>query len=219
MRNHPIRLIAILVLIVGAIAASVIHRSFAPQGRAPEATPLPTLSEGHAVPSHDFLALLVRATPDPNTGPAPTKAPEIALDAGPLSWEKQLQEILQDPPSSEKGAQLLTLLPSLPEEAYGPATEQALDWLADADYTNAALPLLLNVNTHGAVLAELYRDIVERPAMLSLPALLTIARTAEHPYAGPAHETLATLMGEDLATDWVGWDAAVRQRLAAEPPR
>src|SRR3954452_3375301 len=199
MRTHPIRLIAILVLVVGGIGASIIHRSFVPNGASPESTRAPTLSEGHTVPSHDFLSLLVHPTPDPNTGAAPAKAPEIALDAGPLTWEKQLQDILQDPPSSEKAAQLLALLPSLPEEAYGPATEQALDWLADADYTNAALPLLLNTNNHGAVLAEPYREIADRPAMLSLPALLTIARTPEHPYAGPAHDTLATLRGEDLA--------------------
>src|SRR4051794_38240170 len=102
MRTHPIRLIAVLVLIVGAIAVSIIHRSFLPKSRGPEPTPAPTLSEGHAAPSHDFLSLLVRATPDPNAGPAPAKPPEIALDAGPLTWEKQLQEILQDPPSSEK---------------------------------------------------------------------------------------------------------------------
>lgn len=218
MRNHPLRLIAILVLVLGALAAIIFHGSFRPKRHAPEPVPAPTLSEGHAVPSHDFLTLLVHPTPDPN-GAAPAKAPDVALDAGPLTWEKQLEAILQEPPSSEKGAQLLALLPSLPEEAYGPATEQALDWLSDADYTNAALPLLLNANTHGAILAELYRDIVDRPAMLSLPALLTIARTPEHPYAAPAHETLATLMGEDLANDWVSWDAAVRQRLAAEPAR
>jgi hypothetical protein len=127
-----------------------------------------------------------------------------------------LTDILQDPgPDNLKGPRLLALLPSLPEEAYGPATSQALDWLQDADYAAAALPLLLDVHTHGAVQSELFRDLMDRPVAISLPALLTIARTPEHPYATSARDDLALMLGEDLDANWVAWDEAIKQRLAS----
>lgn len=220
MTPRAIRITIKVVLAAGAVVAIFVHRSLQPEPRpvAAQPTPPPLRSEVQAAPNRNLLALLVHATPAPTgSGAAPAKSPELKLEPGFLTWEKQLQAVLQEPPSSEKGAQLLALLPTVPEEAYAPVTEQALDWLADTDYTNAALPLLLNANTHGAVLAELYRDIIEhRPPGLSLPALLTIARTPEHPYAGAAHETLAALMGEDLATDWNAWESAIKHRIAAE---
>jgi hypothetical protein len=171
-------------------------------------------SDGVAIPTRDFLSHLVKATPDP-FGPAPQSAPEIQLDKGPLPWEKQLTDILQDPgPDNLKGPRLLALLPNLPEEAYGPATSQALDWLQDADYVSAALPLLLDTHTHGAVQSELFRDVMERPVTISLPALLTIARTPEHPFSQNARENLALLLGEDFDGNWAAWDTAIKQRLA-----
>ena len=79
-----------------------------------------------------------------------------------------------------------------------------------------SLPLVLNVQTHGAIMSEMFRDLMERPAAVSLPTLLAIARTPEHPYAGSARENLELLLGQNLGEDWSAWEGAVRGRLSGQ---
>ena len=79
-----------------------------------------------------------------------------------------------------------------------------------------ALPLLANPQTHGSVKNVLFADLIERPDAITLPALLRIARTPNHPYAKFAHDNLDLLVGEDFGADWPKWEAAVQKTLAAE---
>ncbi len=203
---------AVLVLSLGAYFG--VRRDRVAEGPAP-ATPLVPLVVEQ--PTRDFLAPLVRpAAPARRQAGVPlANAPGVNVEAGMLPWEKAILEVLNDPDSGgSKGARLLALLPTLPEEALAPATEQALEWVRDPEYAATVLPLLVEAQTHGAVLGELYRDLMERPDPLVLPALLAIARNPQHPYAAAAHENLSLLLGQELETDWNAWDGAIRQRLA-----
>ena len=110
---------------------------------------------------------------------------------------------------------IFALLPSLPESALTTATEQAIEKLPDADYPATALPVITNPETHGQVLSILFADLLERPDAITLPALLTIAKNPDHPFAPSALDDLCLLLSADFGSDWSRWDTAIRQKLAA----
>lgn len=123
-------------------------------------------------------------------------------------------QIMKAPAShAVKSRALFALLPQLPEEALGTATEQAAYWLRDADYANLAGPVVANPSTHGTVLTTLFADLMERPDAIALPTLLQIARSPGHPFAESARDNLSLLLDQNLGSDWGAWDQVIRQRI------
>ena len=106
------------------------------------------------------------------------------------------------------------MIPTLPPQALATAAELAVEKLPDADYPATALPVVTNPETHGQVLSVLFADLLERPDAITLPALLTIAKNPEHPFAPSALDDLRLLLNADYGSDWSRWDAAIRQKLA-----
>ena len=145
---------------------------------------------------------------------APQTAPPLPLDMVPSTWELQLAEKLFRLKPTEKARAIFALLPSLPESALATATGQAVEKLPDADYPTTALPVITNPETHGQVLSVLFADLLERPDAITLPALLTIAKNPDHPFAPSALDDLRLLLSADHGSDWPRWDAAIRQKLA-----
>ena len=75
-----------------------------------------------------------RALPDANPSPvAPSLAPPLELNTGPLSWERRVAAVTAARAMDDgaKARQLLDMLPTLPEEALETATREAIERLPD----------------------------------------------------------------------------------------
>lgn len=148
----------------------------------------------------------------------PQFAPKIQLSRGKLDWEAAIESVTNAPglDDAAKSRQLLAMIATFPENGLTSASEEAVKRLPDADYNAVALPMVTNPQTHGLVESVLFADLMERPDAITLPALLRIAKTSDHPYAKFAHDNLDLLVGEDFGADWLKWEAAVQKTLAAE---
>ena len=182
--------------------------------------PLPTEPAPVEEQLRDAIQLAAVAE-NPETAPPadePNPAPRIELSRGKLAWEAAIENATNASGLSDtaKSRQLLAMIATLPENALTAASGEAVKRLPDADYNAVALPLVANPQTHGLVQSVLFADLMERPDAITLPALLRIARTPNHPYAKFARDNLDLLVGEDFGADWPKWDAAVQKRLAAE---
>lgn len=148
---------------------------------------------------------------------APTQP--VIVEPGESAWEQQIAAVLADSEHTEsvKARTLLAMLPVLPEELLQMVTQAAVERLRDEDYAANALPLLLNTQTHGMIASVLFDDLLERPDNLTLPALLALARTPDHPFAAAAQTNLELLLGRDFDEDWTQWEAEVQRRLIPQP--
>jgi hypothetical protein len=139
------------------------------------------------------------------------------LGRGKLFWEQQVESVeraahLGD---AQKARRLLSLLPSLPEEALETATQSAVRCLRDSEYQPARV-LLLNPKSHGRVLSVLFADLLERRDAVVLPALISIARTPGHPMGKAARDNLEFLVGKDLGGNWAQWEQAAERLISKE---
>lgn len=139
----------------------------------------------------------------------------IPLGSGDVPAEMQIEAIVRraDVPDRLKARLLIQMLPGLPEEALAKAADEAASRLPDADYVAVMLPTVLDPRTHGLAMSVLFADLMERPDAITLPALVTIARNSEHPYAPSARDNLALLLGQDFGGDWSAWEKEIRARL------
>lgn len=145
----------------------------------------------------------------------PSTLPPLELQHGKLAWEIQIDALLARQISDrDKAEELLKLLPRMPAEARDRLVQEAVDRLADSDYGSVALPMLLNPATDGAAETVMYADLLQRPDEITLPALLALARTTNHPFAQSARETLALLVGNDFGTVWRRWESAVAEQIS-----
>jgi hypothetical protein len=150
-----------------------------------------------------------------------SKVPELALGTGSLAWEQQIATTVSAHGNGSAAAAraIFALLPTLPEEALATATESALSQLSVQDYPAVALPRLLDLNTPGQSLAVLFADLLEKPARIKLPALLTLAKNPLHPFAELALDDLKLLLKADHGSSWHVWEVAISQALAAPAVR
>ena len=184
-----------------------------PQSEQSEVTP-PKPKTNLPSPAADAPEIRVADLPPRPDDSAPQTAPPLPLGIAPSDSELQLVGKLSRLKPLEKARAIFALLPSLPESALASAAEQAVEKLPDADYPATALPVVTNPETHGQVLSVLFADLLERPDAITLPALLTIAKNPDHPFAPSALDDLRLLLNADYGSDWSRWDAAIRQKLA-----
>jgi len=134
---------------------------------------------------------------------------------GAPAWEARLNEAIdREPDTVLRAKALLALLPQMPEEALAEVAEKAVNDLPDRAYAEIALPTITNHATPAQALSVLFSDLMERPDAIALPALLTIARDAQHPFAPSALDNLRLLLRVDRGTDWAAWQHDVARRLA-----
>ncbi|HEY3897596.1 MAG TPA: hypothetical protein VGM54_03230 [Chthoniobacter sp.] len=145
---------------------------------------------------------------------APQAAPRLPLNPLPPDWEKPLAEKTANLNPPDRAQAIFQALPSLPPDALGTATHQAVDNLSDQDYSRIVLPVILNPKTPGQVLSPLFADLLDRSAPVVLPTLTNIAATPNHPFAPAALDDLRLLLNADYGTDWTQWEQAVKARLA-----
>lgn len=201
-------------LIPGVLAAGLIVSCERPKSEQSEVAP-PRPTTNLPSPTPESPEIRVAELPQKPDDSAPQTAPALPLNLMPSNWELQLAEKLSRLKPTEKARAIFALLPSLPESALASVAEQAVEKLPDADYPATALPVITNPKTHGQVLSVLFADLLERPDAITLPALLSIARNPEHPFAPSALDDLCLLLSADFGSDWSRWDTAIRQKLAA----
>ena len=132
-------------------------------------------------------------------------------------WEDKLDDILGSAnPDPEKAKQMLRMFPTLPADGQEEVARHLSNLLPDQDYglmrgylTNASLP--------EDVLDVLVDDALNRPNSLKLPALLEVARSAQHPKAAEAKDFLELLLEEDYGDDWGKWQAKMEEWLKDNP--
>jgi hypothetical protein len=144
---------------------------------------------------------------------APQTAPVLHLDPVAPSADSELTERLARLTPADRARTAFAMLPALPPGSLASVTSQAVEELRDTDYAATVLPVITNPSTHGQVLSVLFADLMERSDAVTLPALLRIARTPDHPYAPSALDNLRLLLGADHGADWAKWETAISQEL------
>lgn len=210
-----------LLIVVGAITGAVIvgivlsGRS----GKAPETDAQESISE----PSPP--------APDETNGSSffnkrPLRqASQTLTDGGPSAtatnlmsgWEDKVDEILgSNSPDADKAKQMIEMFPTLPADGQEEVARHLTNLLPDQDY-GLMRSFLTNPSLPESVLDILLSDVLNRPNSLKLPALLEVARNAQHPKAAEAKDFLQLFLEEDFGSDWDKWQAGVEQWLKANP--
>jgi hypothetical protein len=184
------------------VAASIAE----PNSSAPEQTNPPSFFTKRA------------AQPAPRAAASHSGQPVVVFGSDlATGWEEKMDVILGSAaPDPEKAKQMLEMFPRLPADGQEEVARHLSNLLPDQDYglmhsylTNAALP--------EDVLDVLLDDALNRPNSLKLPALLEVARTAQHPKATEAKDFLELLLEEDYGNDWNKWQAKMQDWLKDNP--
>jgi hypothetical protein len=133
------------------------------------------------------------------------------------NWEDKLDETLAAEAATEaKAKQMLEMFPRLPEAGQIEVAKHLCNLVSDQDYACMS-QLLANPQLPQDVLDTLMADALNRPNSLKLPALLEVARTAQHPKAAEAKEVLGFLLEADYGDDWLKWQDNVQTWLKDNP--
>jgi hypothetical protein len=139
-------------------------------------------------------------------------------DTNPLSdWESKVDEILSSTGSdADKAKQMVEMFPTLPPEGKEEVVRHLTNLLPDQDY-GLMRSFLIDASLPENVLDFLLDDVLNRPNGLKLPALLEVARNAQHPKAAEAKNFLTLFIEEDYGSDWDKWQTGVDAWLKANP--
>jgi hypothetical protein len=133
------------------------------------------------------------------------------------AWEDKLDEILgSTSPDADKARQMIEMFPRLPADGQEEVVQHLSNLLSDQDFG------LLHAYLTNSALAEnvldvLLDDVLNRPNSLKLPALLEVARSAQHPKASEAKDFLELFLEEDYGDDWDKWQARMQEWLKDNP--
>ena len=188
---------------------------------APEATPA-TPEASPTVPS-TTPSPATRLTPPPKPRPAvpPAATATPTVSATPpaqgviTNWEERIDDLLTtDGAEDKKAAQMLAMLPNLPEDGQVEAAQHISNLLPDEQYA-ALAPVLTNAHTAEAVLDVLMTDVLNRPNGVKLNTLMDVARVPNHPKAEEAFDVLEVFL-EDVDWDAVkatgNWNQAIAEK-------
>jgi hypothetical protein len=132
-------------------------------------------------------------------------------------WEDKVDEILgSTSPDADKAKQMIEMFPTLPTDGQEEVARHLSNLLPDQDY-GLMRSFLTNPSLPESVLDILLGDVLNRPNSLKLPALLEVARDAQHPKAAEAKDFLQLFLEQDYGSDWDKWQAGMEQWLKANP--
>ena len=154
------------------------------------------------------------AEPSTNEGPAGASSAVTNLVA---AWEDKVDEILDsDSPDPDKARQMLAMFPTLPGDGQEEVARHLSNLVPDQDF-GLMRAYLTNADLPEDVLDVLLDDVLNRPNSLKLPALLEVARSAQHPKAAEAKDFLELFLEEDYGADWARWQAGMEAWLKENP--
>jgi len=133
------------------------------------------------------------------------------------NWEDKVDQILgAEGETAAKAKQMLEMFRLLPEDGQVEVARHLSNLVADEDYAPMR-QLLTDPQLPETVLDTLMADVLNRRNSLKLPALLEVARTAQHPKAANAQEVLGFFLETDYGEDWAKWDEKVQEWLKENP--
>jgi hypothetical protein len=153
------------------------------------------------------------------------QASQTLTDGGPSAtatnlmsgWEDKVDEILgSTSPDADKAKQMIEMFPTLSADGQEEVVRHLTNLLPDQDY-GLMRSFLTNPSLPESVLDILLSDVLNRPNSLKLPALLEVARNAQHPKAAEAKDFLQLFLEQDYGSDWDKWQAGMEQWLKANP--
>jgi hypothetical protein len=175
-------------------------------------------------PGTSGLALAPKTASNPSIGPtsrtnqgstelsSPTTSANLITN-----WEDKLDEILTaEGEDSDKAKKMLAMFPRLPAEGQVEVAQHLSNLVPDENYA-ALARYLADPKLPEDVLDVLMADVLNRPNSLKLPALLEVARDAQHPKAGEAKDLLELFLEEDYGSDWNLWQVKMEEWLKANP--
>jgi hypothetical protein len=207
-----LRPIVILAAVVAAICAGAIWFLKEPTPAAPVAvTPVAKTEPGYTtIPVNPPPSSVKSETPK-----APvTPAVPVAKPAAPMAeWELKIDQLLRSNIAETETAQvLINMLPTLPVEGQSEAAQHISNLILDKDY-NRVLPLVKNTNLPEEVLDVFITDLMNRDDSVKLPALLEIAKLANHPHHEEALTDLQIFLDGDYGNDWGKWSSSMQAYL------
>jgi hypothetical protein len=209
MKTRPLIVLALIALAIVGGAIWFLNQP-------PPALPLPgSLAERKLPPIQlpPRLPAEPRATPSPSATANPT-APPVRAEAPEMEeWEMQIDQVLRSSAGETETAQILiNMLPALPPDGQEEAAQHISNLIQDEDYSRV-MPLVRNTSLPEEVHDVFVTDLMNREDRVKLPALLEIAKLANHPHQEEALTDLEIFLDEDYGTNWTQWDAAMRAYL------
>jgi hypothetical protein len=209
---------------VGAIATVVLvgivlsrRSSSGPETDAQPSVAEPTPPASAETQRSSFFTKRTRRHPSrPLTNEGITGASSVATNLV-TGWEDKVDEILgSDNSDPDKAKQMLEMFPTLPEDGQEEVARHLSNLVPDQDF-GLMRTYLTNADLPENVLDVLLDDVLNRPNSLKLPALLEVARSAQHPKAAEAKDFLELFLEEDYGVDWDKWQAGMEQWLKENP--
>lgn len=212
-------LIAVATVAVVVLVAIALSRrgSTAPEAgtQVSAAEPAPSAS-AETERSTFFTKRPRRRAASPAASSQPIEAPASATNVT-SAWEDKLDEILgAASPDEDKAKQMLELFPHLPADGQEEVAQHLSNLVPDSDF-GLLRSYLTNAALSENVLDVLLDDVLNRPNSLKLPALLEVARSAQHPKAAEAKDFLELFLEEDYGDDWDKWQTQMREWLKDNP--
>lgn len=173
--------------------------------------PIPEVAEQQPA-GPDFTAA---QEPMPSTPRSAAPAPlRQAIPAPLVSWEQQLEGILNAPGDTDTAVRaLLETLPGLPVEAQEQYIAYALNLGRTGDFSGAAA-VYQQPGTPLSVLQAIFDEALNRPDQVKLPFLAKTADFPNHPLADEARDLLQLYMDREPGTVLPGtWEITVRDYL------
>jgi len=206
--------VAVVVLIAIALSR---RGSKAPEADTQVSATEPTLSAAAETKRSAFFSKRPRrqaAAPAANGQPIGTPVGATNITS---AWEDKLDEILGSAsPDQDKAKQMLELFPNLPADGQEEVAQHLSNLVADSDF-GLLRAYLTNAALADNVLDVLLDDVLNRPNSLKLPALLEVARSAQHPKAAEAKDFLELFLEEDYGDDWDKWQSQMQEWLKNNP--
>jgi hypothetical protein len=204
---------------LGAVAGFVIIGLMLvrPGGKPPEEPP-PAPAEQGSQPPESLPVPKQTQRRQPSVGTSESPVPVSPASANLITnWEDKVDEILGAEGEPEaKAKQMLGMFPSLPEEGQVEVAKHLSNLTPDEDYAPLA-QLLADPKLPEEVLDTLMSDVLNRPNTLKLPALMEVARAAQHPKAADAKEVLVFFLEGDYGDDWPKWQEKIQEWLKENP--
>lgn len=142
---------------------------------------------------------------------APTPAPMLSED------DRKIDEVLKAGGDDDAGhtttaQNLINLLPTLSTDGQVECAQHVMNLLSDEEFQRI-MPFWKNSATNPDVIEVLATDLMNREDKVKLPAMLDAAKLPNHPYHEEALSNLEIFLDADHGTDWVKWDASLKDYL------
>lgn len=133
------------------------------------------------------------------------------------NWQFQVNQVLLSGNSStDRGNELLAMLPQTPAEGQADVAQHASRLLSNASFASFGSQMT-NAATPSAVRRIVFVELLTRPNSVKLPWLIEVARSSVDNQSGEALLMLKSILREDYGTDWNAWHNRITVWMMENP--